>query len=228
MNQTQKKIRTLLESTGYKLIAGSKKIYLTQIERNFNKWMQIQGDKTLRLDYDLTENSIIFDIGGYEGQWASDIYAKLNFTIHIFEPVKEFFQKIETRFSHNKKIISCNFGLADKTITEKIYLDANSSSLYKTKENTEIIKIVDICEYIIQNNIEFIDLMKINIEGGEFPLLNHLITSSMINKIKNLQIQFHDFIPNANEKVKIIQEKLKHTHKLTYQYPFLWENWQLK
>ena len=39
-------------------------------------WVRDRGDQTLRLDYDLAAASIVFDLGGYEGQWASDIFGR--------------------------------------------------------------------------------------------------------------------------------------------------------
>jgi hypothetical protein len=39
------------------------------------------------LEYDLNADSVCIDIGGYEGQWASDIFGRYGCTIHVFEPV---------------------------------------------------------------------------------------------------------------------------------------------
>ena len=77
-------------------------------------------------------------------------------------------------------------------------------------------------------NIERIDLMKINIEGGEYDLLEHLIKTGWIDKIINIQVQFHDFVENAEARMLAIQNDLAKTHELTYQYKFVWENWRLK
>jgi len=70
--------------------------------------------------------------------------------------------------------------------------------------------------------------MKINIEGSEYDLLEHLLETNYVKIIKNIQVQFHDFVPNAEKRMKRIQEKLQKTHYLTYQYPFVWENWRIK
>lgn len=40
------------------------------------RWATDKGDSTHRLNYDLDENSIVFDVGGYLGKWAELIYAK--------------------------------------------------------------------------------------------------------------------------------------------------------
>lgn len=39
--------------------------------------------------------------------------------------------------------------------------------------------------------IDDIGLMKINIEGGEYELLERMIELGIINKVKDIQIQFH-------------------------------------
>ena len=77
-----------------------------------------------------------------------------------------------------------------------------------------------------EHELEQVDLISMNIEGGEYELLKHLVTSPVIFKIKNIQVQFHDFIDNARTKRDILHIKLQNTHKLTYNYDFVWENWK--
>jgi len=191
-------------------------------------WLKIQGDKTLRLNYDLDESSIVFDLGGYEGQWTSDIFSKYCCFIHVFEPVKEFFKNIERRFYKNEKIIVHSYGLSNKNETVKITLDKTSSSIFKSGKETSDALFLRAIDFMKQNNIQSIDLIKINIEGSEYDLLEHFIETNFINNIKNIQVQFHDFIPNAKQRMLKIQKNLEKTHFLTYQYPFVWENWRKK
>ena len=191
-------------------------------------WFAVAGDKTLRLDYDLDENSLVFDIGGYEGNWTSEIFNKYACNVHIFEPVRSFYTIIKNKFSHNKKTVINNFGLSNISKTELICLSADKSSVFEIFEETEEIKLVKISDYINNNNIEIIDLIKINIEGGEYDLLTDLIETGLVSKVKNIQVQFHDFIDNSEQKMLCIQEKLSETHEITYQYKYVWENWKLK
>ena len=100
--------------------------------------------------------------------------------------------------------------------------------MYKTEGSKVRIKMQKTSEFFAVHQIDLIDLMKINIEGGEYDLLDHLITSNLVSRIKNIQVQFHDFIPDANSRMKNIQNELAKTHELTYQYKFVWENWRLK
>ena len=79
-----------------------------------------------------------------------------------------------------------------------------------------------------KHNIEVVDLIKINIEGGEYDLLDEIIANNWLSKFKNIQVQYHDFvIDNPRERMEKIQKELAKTHQLTYQYDFVWENWKL-
>jgi FkbM family methyltransferase len=203
-------------------------IYQYPQEKRIIPWLKVQGDKTHRLDYDLDENSLVFDLGGYEGQWSSDIFARYCCNIYLFEPVPNFAEKIQERFKANTRIRVYNFGLAETTKSIKIYIDKDCSSAFKNGKEVRKVQLIKASEFFEDKLIQKIDLMKINIEGGEYELLLHLIESGWISKINNIQVQFHDFIDNAEIIIKEIQKKLAKTHYLTYQYPFVWENWKLK
>jgi len=186
-----------------------------------------KGDTTLRLNYPLSASSLIFDVGGYEGQWAQNIYNRYQCQIHIFEPVKKFAEQIKHKFKDNQKIFVYDFGLGGANKNTKIVLSQDGSSTQKTKGIKEIVNIIKISDFIKNNNLEYIDLMKINIEGDEYDLLDDLIASGLITIVKNVQVQFHNFVPNAKERMEKIQNELTKTHHLTYQYKFVWENWEI-
>lgn len=192
------------------------------------RWRNDNGDLTHRINYDLNEDSVVFDLGGYEGWFASRIFCKYLCNIYIFEPVVEYAEFIRSRFEHANKVFVFPFGLAKKTEVVEISLLEYSSSIFKQGGIKSRIDLVNCADFFSENGIEFIDLMKINIEGGEYDLLDALIEHGLVKKIKNLQIQFHDFVPNAELRMESIQRQLSTTHKLTYQYNFIWENWQLK
>jgi FkbM family methyltransferase len=192
------------------------------------QWFNDHGDETHRLNYDLTENSMVFDLGGYEGQWASDLFSKYCCNTYIFEPFTPFSEKIALRFKMNPKIKVYGYGLSNINTITKLTVSANTSSIYKTGPETADIQLIRADDFLKANDIQYIDLIKINIEGGEYDLLEHLIEKKLIKKFGNIQIQFHDFVPDAESRMHKIQQMLALTHKLTYQYIFVWENWSLK
>ena len=222
-------ISKILNKLGWQLVKASKLFYVSSQEKRCIPWFSDNGDKTLRLDYPLNENSVVFDLGGYEGQWASDIFSKYCCFIHVFEPVEKFANQIQHRFAKNKKIFVHQFGLSDANKKLEIFIDGDSSSSFKTKDNNgQYIELIRAMDFVKKHEISIVHLMKINIEGGEYDLLEHLLESGFISNITNIQVQFHDFVPNAEKRMNKIQHELSKTHFLTYQYPFVWENWQKK
>ena len=196
----------------YITIFQEKDFGLSTFEKDILKWNQLEGDKTLRLDYDLNNDSIVLDVGGYEGQWASDIFAKYGCRIYIFEPVSSFCHKIKDRFIKNTRINVHNFGLSDRNDELPISLDGSrSSTLYGDFSSSNKVNLKRFKEWLQVEDLESIDLMKINIEGGEYALLKHIYEEGLMAKIKNFQIQFHDLNPNSQEEMKNIQKYLEKT-----------------
>ena len=194
-------------------------------KNSVKQWVIDKGDTTHRLNYNLDKNSIVFDFGGYKGCWTSDILNKYNCKVHIFEVIPSFSDLIKNRFEKNENVVVNNFGLAKNNEELYITLSDDATGLFAGGKDKEKIKLVDVSDYLLQNKITHIDLMKINIEGGEYDLLERLIEIDFIKNIKNLQIQFHNIAPDSQRRMENIQKALSNTHKLTYQYMWCWENW---
>jgi hypothetical protein len=67
--------------------------------------------------------------------------------------------------------------------------------------------------------------MKINIEGGEYDLLDAMLSAGLADRVEAFQIQFHDFVDRADERMADIQRRLSVTHRAAYQFPYVWESW---
>ena len=191
------------------------------------KWLLDEGDKRLRFSYKLNSASIAFDIGGYEGEWADIIFHKYGCNVFIFEPIKEFAENIKQKFLGNDKIKVYNLGLAGETKDTVMSYNHNSSSIFAGNQAKETVKLKKISDFLRENKIERVDLMKINIEGGEYEILEDMIKNNLIKNVKNIQVQFHNFFPEAESRMEKIQAELAKTHRPTYQYKFVWENWKI-
>lgn len=208
-----------------------RRFFPTRFDKSIRLWFKDRGDKTHRLNYlNLDNQSIVFDVGGYMGDFASDIFSRYLCKIFLFEPVKEYYEFAQNRFINNNSITILPYGAGINNSTIDISKAGASSSLYKSKGNSyyETVTIKNIIEIFEELKISNIDLMKINIEGGEYELLDLLIDSGWVQRISNIQIQFHIFVNNSVEKRKNLQKKLSKTHTKTYDYYFVWENWKKK
>ena len=79
--------------------------------------------------------------------------------------------------------------------------------------------------YLREQGIDRIDAIKVNIEGGEFDLLPYLVTTGVIGSIGTLQVQFHRLSYSSPAAREAVREQLQRTHRQTWCYPFVWEEW---
>jgi FkbM family methyltransferase len=188
-------------------------------------WYRDGGDETLRLDYALDADSLVLDVGAFDGEWAAEIFSRYVCRIHLFEPVAAMAARARRRFAKNPRVAVHEFGLAARDGSARISLAGPGSSLYRHRGPTERIHLRAAAAFMREHDARRVDLMKINIEGGEYELLEHLLDEDLVRGIRDLQVQFHDCIPDAATRMERIQARLAQTHTLTYQYRFVWENW---
>ena len=59
------------------------------------------------------------------------------------------------------------------------------------ESNYELSNLKSISDFIIEKKIEQVDLLKLNVEGAEYEILDNLISNNLLGKVKTLLIQFH-------------------------------------
>ena len=126
-------------------------------------------------------------------------------------------------------MVVLNYGLADKNgeLLLSNRLDGSSfiNPNHSQKDGIKCV-ISDFSSVLNELDITSIDLMKINIEGGEFPLMEHIISCGKQAIVKQYQIQFHNFVEKAVDRRTKISCALSETHVRTWCYTFVWENWR--
>ena len=238
------KIKRNLSNPNYYKFQILKLIYRNVIDTRYKKnvssmfnhspaiffWFKDNASDLL-YDYDLGRDSIVVEVGAHIGDWCVKMYNRFNCKILAYEPVNEYYIQLKKNISQFENIESYNFGLG--RINEKIRIKrrgVQTTILNQHEDFDDIIEIKDIASLKGLNNIS-IDLMNINIEGGEYDLLNRLIETKILHNIYNIQIQFHEWLPSIGESKVLrnnIHNKLKETHKLDYSYDFVWEKWSKK
>tara|TARA_A100001011_G_scaffold394856_1_gene488258 strand:+ start:668 stop:2050 length:1383 start_codon:yes stop_codon:yes gene_type:complete len=188
------------------------------------QWKKQNGDETLRLDYDLNENSTVLDFGGFKGEWAEKIHEKHKCNVHVYEPFKKFYKTLELKFAGNDKITVYPVGIGATTRKINMIEDGLATRIVEDPKGKIQLKSIN----SILEKFENIDLLKMNIEGTEYEILDEMIKSGDILKVKDLQVQFHPVDENSPKQMHDLQKALKQTHDLTYFFPFIWENWRRK
>lgn len=169
--------------------------------------------------------SVVLDVGGFQGNWAADIHARYGAQVHIFEPHPAFAAAISRRFHGNAAITTHAFALGSAEGTLNLSDDGDASSSFRTAGNTVTGRIEPVARFFACADIPRIDLIKINIEGGEYDLLPALIDAGIMPRIGILQVQFHLFSADDIPRRDAIRAKLAQTHDCDWSYDFVWEQW---
>jgi FkbM family methyltransferase len=177
----------------------------------------IEGSKTLRaieqeFDSDImktqsmifTENPFIIDIGANVGI-VSFYFAKKfpNSKIFSYEPHPVNYENLIRGIEYNKFNNIYPFNLAvtgQSNMTVKIHLHENNTSAssvfrFLPEDPFTEVKTISVDDIVLNNNLSYIDLLKIDCEGSEFEIIeNSKLFKSQEIQIENMFIEFHRFM----------------------------------
>lgn len=176
----------------------------------------------------LGPGSVVFDVGGFKGNWAADIHDRYGARIHVFEPHPGFAAEIRKRFYGNDAIVIHEFALGAQQGSLILSDDGDASSSFRKAKHTVTGRIEPVSGFFAEADIPRIDLMKVNIEGGEYDLLPALAGAGIMGRIGILQVQFHLFSADDIARRDDIRAILEETHSCDWSYDFVWEQWSLR
>lgn len=187
---------------------------VTLNETSQAKWREDNAEE-LRYQYDLKPQDVVFDIGSYHGEWSAEIYRRYQCRIIGVEPTPY------NAFQHFERFI--NEAASDRQGRMHFGGAYYYSSAHEDPAQTY--PCFDINPLMEQ--YQEIALCKVNIEGGEYELLPHIMGAGLHHRIKNLQIQFHEIEGEPfQERYEAIAAKLCATHAASFFYQHCWENWR--
>ena len=196
--------------------------------RDHLKWKIASGDKDKHKNYNFHSSSIFFDVGGFTGEFTDKMIEEFDCYSFIFEPLPKHYLYLKKKYLDNPKVKVFKYGLLDSNSTENLTDELESSRIASDKTSLSI-EVRDIVEVIHELGIERIGLMKLNIEGAEYRLLDRIISSGLVAKIDAFQIQYHkEGIKNPEQERLRINSYLSKTHKNMWTYYFVWERWDRK
>jgi FkbM family methyltransferase len=150
--------------------------------------------------------------------------------IYAFEPNPGSFVALANKASSNPKLRPLQYGLGDEDATVDFTLKGLGSSMCEERsDHSDVdriqVEIAAIDRVWEELDLGRVDLMKINIEGAEFPLLDKMIKADLLKNVDCFLIQFHEWHPGAYKKRQRIRQELAKTHRLEWDYYFVWEKW---
>lgn len=178
----------------------------------------------------LDSDSIVIDCGANIGD-ISSVMSRYGAKIYAFEPTKSTFEILEKRFSEKDNVECIQKAVWKSEGTIKLYHHqwspdneifwSSGNSLLKEKGNVnendyELVETIDLAEFVKQ--LGKVDLVKMDIEGAEIELINHLIDSKAIDNIDYLICETHerknDFLKDSTQQLREKITNLGLNHKI--------------
>ena len=159
--------------------------------REVTSWQQ-SGSEQRRTQYKVSDDPVFLDIGAYEGQWATAMHTAYGGTVYMFEVLPSFAASLSAGAlgqNPSYKIYNVGLGNDNKTMQTSLESVNDAFSIYDNNtDNVVDLKFIKMSDFIKDNQIDRVDVCKINIEGGEFDLLEHMLESSICSMCDNIQV----------------------------------------
>lgn len=149
--------------------------------------------------------NIIFDVGTN----SESVFTLFKGEVHYFEPKKSFLDILKKQENLNKISFFNNFGLGHENNQFFYYpkyesfFDRVKSCRISDDSNKILLDIKKGKDYVTENNISFVDFLKIDTEGYEFNVLKGF--DDFLENIKIIQFEYGGtFIDNDTKLIDVI------------------------
>lgn len=180
-------------------------------------------------DFPLTPDSIVMELGGFNGRWCSEIARRYNPRLYVYEPQLWAYHKLTDLFKDSLNINCFNFGLGlrDAVLTMGEF-GTDGCSFLPAPRQQGIGYMKEWYNHIVELGLTHIDLLLVNIEGYEFELLPYIMP--WITNVKWLMVQFHLQVGGRDwtNEYHAIREQLSLTHNVLWDYGPVLVCWELR
>ena len=184
------------------------------------------GNQLLYDDLPVTVGDLIIDAGGYKGEWSIQMIARFGCVSEIFEPAPEYFDYCRNYFKNNSNVVVHKAALGGKNRKTTFNHLGNGTSEYRGDGEAFSFEaeVIDVAS-ILSKEDSRIACFKLNIEGGEYEVLERMIQCKIITSCDSLIIQFHRQPEGYQDRYARIADELRKTHIQCWRYEMVWEKW---
>jgi FkbM family methyltransferase len=211
-------------------ILAYRRWYTNRAQGAWGDWHREDGVGQFWRNLPATADDIAIDAGGHLGDWTAQLICQYGCRVIVFEPVAEYCARIRERFARNARIKIVEAGLAAGNREVSFVLDGLASSAFPARKTgkSASVQLVDVGEVFAKNELVDVACMKMNIEGGEYELLERMLELNLTRVVRSYLIQFHATVPDHEARHQRIRVGLAKTHRLVFEYPHVWERWDAK
>jgi FkbM family methyltransferase len=189
------------------------------------------GGNQLLFDLPVPTGSLIIDVGGYKGEWTAGMISRYGCKSEIFEPIPEFATHCVDFFKRNRLVQVHQTALGGSDRETTYYLLDSGTSEFKSGSSTQSIdaRVSDVARvFNIDLEGQQVACLGLNIEGGEYEVLERMIEAEIIERCDCFLIQFHRQHEGYQDRYHKIVRELSRTHTQSWCYEMVWEKWVVK
>jgi FkbM family methyltransferase len=186
------------------------------------------GGNALLYDLPVQTGDLVIDGGGYKGEWTAGMIKRYGCKSDIYEAIPAYARQCADYFSHNQLVRVHPQALGNTTRHTSFTLHDNGTSEYLGGGQSIDVQVLDIASIFANLQQTQISCLKLNIEGGEYDVLERMIQLHLPKRCDSLLLQFHRLPVDYKARYQIISEQLRQSHDCLWRYEFVWEKWQLK
>lgn len=174
--------------------------------------------------YKIKENDICIDCGANIGR-VSDMFLQMGAEVHAFEPYRDLYNMLLYKYKGNSKIKLHNQALGAENTKMPFRVAPNESEYFLTSTQGASIcvfdtlggyetvsdyeaEVIDLCEYIQKNIVnegKRVYILKIDIEGAEWDLLEKIIQTKIYEYCDYIFCEEHSrFVQDGNQRLEKI------------------------
>jgi FkbM family methyltransferase len=150
-------------------------------------------------------NDIVFDIGANVGMFSRYAFQKGASVVHAFEPNKDL-KKCYENLNAGKDYRLTNKAVSSFPVNFVFQQDLFDCNVKKSDSSETNVSHINILDYIKDNNVVWIDYLKVDIEGAEYDLFETLESDFLTNRVVKIALEYHN---NDGKNLKKILDKLK-------------------
>lgn len=189
---------------------------------------------TLLCDGMIPAGGAVMDVGAADGTWTATVRQLHRARVYAFEPLPDQCQALKIRFAGDESVSVHCYGLSSADGIAQLSLLGLGSSVYTDRilsvfdepaPQQVVVQMRDVVRVMDELGILEVELLKLNIEGGEYDLLDRLIDTGYIERVGSIVVQFHEWFEDAYARRRRIHRGLARTHTIDWDYPFVWERW---
>lgn len=176
-------------------------------------WNEADLDEEL-----LPSTSVVFDFGANEGQEIEYFKDHVK-SIHSFEPHPMFFEQLDEKYREQDNVYVYDMAVSDSNDTDTLYFKRGKqaknggATLVRDKGNISVdlnveVNKVDVVELfnLVKSKV---DIIKMDIEGGEYQVIERLIESGMHMAVGVIVFEDHERKINSTHWKKHKRKVLK-------------------